>query len=301
MMMLKKNEKGEESEESEEEESVEGDEDEEESEESEDESNKDEEEDEDTGDSEEAEETEEEETEEVDEGDEGDEEDVEEEDKPSDLEAANELLRQQIEAMAKGQPAIQPDSQSGKEEEVTEEEQEKVVVPLPEQGVEGVYTFVTEEQAEDMGIDPTIINKLGNQIYQLAVRNTLLAMPTAVKREVQTEMRQESLASEFYGANEDLTKYKSFVGIVANEMIASDPNMKPEDLFGKLGNEVRNRLGLSPNGTLKGAPKISKEGTKKRKPAFAKSRSSKQRKVEDDRTPLEADIDDIIELDERNV
>lgn len=292
----------------------------EESKESENDDDKNEEEDETEDDDKEDKDTEEEEDEEADEGDERDEgtvdededeEEVEEETEETeedeeeevDLKATNELLRQQIEAMAGGQqpPTVQPKEEGEKEEEDKSKEK-KPVVPLPDVGVEGLYTFVTEEEADELDIDPTVINKLGNQIYQLAVRNTLLAMPSAVKSEVRTEMRQEALANEFYNANKDLTKYKQFVGVVANQLIAEDPNMKPEVLFGKLGNEVRNRLGLSPNGELnKKQGKISKEGTKKRKPAFAKSRSSKQRKVRDDRSELETEIDDIIEIDERNV
>lgn len=272
--------------------------------------NKDKEEDKTEDDDKEDEDTKEETAEEDDKGDERDEKEVDEEEdeekeeeKEVDLEAANELLRQQIEAMAGGQqsPTVQS-KEEGEEEEEGKSKEKKPVVALPDAGVEGLYTFVTDEEADELDIDPTVINKLGNQIYQLAVRNTLLAMPSAVKNEVRTEMRQEALANEFYNANKDLTKYKQFVGVVANQLIAEDPNMKPEVLFGKLGNEVRNRLGLSPNGELnKKQGKISKEGTKKRKPAFAKSRSSKQRKVRDDRSELETEIDDIIEIDERNV
>lgn len=227
-----------------------------------------------------------------------------EEEEPKDKEAsANEVLRAQLESLAAiaqgAKPAEPPVKEEPPAKEEGEEEPEAKAVPveLPEKGVQNLYEFVTEEQAEELGIDKAFINKLGNQIYQLAVRNTLLTIPKAVKAEVRDEVNVMTLAKEFYKANPDLAKYKQFVGFTANQIASKNPDVSQEDLFKVLGKEARKGLGLPEVSVEKPAEERAEEAPRnggKKKPAFVKRPSSK-RHVAEQLTGLEKEISDLIE------
>lgn len=165
-----------------------------------------------------------------------------------------------------------------KEEKVTEPVAEQVDVTKP---VVAELTVSDSEWQEAFDsaekFNKNVMNKIGKYTETRVQESTRAALNTlmpAVNQAIEIRLA----ASDFYMANPDLRKAKTFVGMVANEVFAANPDKSIEECFNQTGEEVRKRLKVKkPTG---GTSNMKVERSNKRKPVITDKRRRSSRKLE---------------------
>lgn len=198
------------------------------------------------------------------------------------LQARNKVLLEALDTASSGlaKPAAKPTEPKSA---VAEPEPVAPKVPTPTQ-------FVTSEEFEEVLTDAGKFNTLLNKVYSLGqssvqgVREEVLTgIPSMVNKLVSEQSRLQGLVQDFYNKNNDLLQYRSYVGVVANELQGQHPEWEVAKLFEETEGEVRKRLKV-----IKAAPK--EEGIKK--PSFANP--PKSRKPASAVSPTQQEINEMI-------
>jgi hypothetical protein len=151
-------------------------------------------------------------------------------------------LREQLEEMAARTLGVKPDAKPA--ESATTSEASEVVqarVVAPEKG--GVISFIeTEEQFDEAMKTAEGFNKILTGVVQKSVETVLRSVPQMVVKLADSQITMRSAINEFYTHNTDLVASKAYVGMVANELAAKNPDWTLDKLLGNLGGEVRTRL-----------------------------------------------------------
>jgi len=205
------------------------------------------------------------------------EEDTEEDKEEETTESETERLRRLVEEIAAKQFAAQKGQKPAEKREGAEEEQAPA-------------ELISDEDIELAQTDPQAFKRLVSKVYKEAAQKAAaLAVQEAQKLAASEAQRYATLASmtvDFYSKNRDLQPFRKFVGLVADEMVAEKPDMPLDELFSKLGDEVRKRLNLQR--TKVAQDKRNKKFTKPPK----KSAGTKTKTQE--LTPEEEEIMDLI-------
>lgn len=193
----------------------------------------------------------------------------------------------QLSAQIQGQQRVPTKKEEEKPAETPPpEDKKKPVEPA-------VIPFVDDTSFNEVITSAESMNDLMNKMYNTvmdSVNRLWRGVPDMVSQNVQQQVNMRTMITDFYKANEDLLPYRSFVGVVTNELASKNPDWSYERLFEKVGPEVKRRLNM---GAVKpaGSPLQRKKGT----PAFAKKpKVGDHRKVSDNRTELQIEIDDLI-------
>ncbi len=178
------------------------------------------------------------------------------------LMAINESLRKELVKAVTGPVAPTPD---GEKKGEGEKQEQPVQQPIQQQvqhaqGVQrsGPIEFVATEEELDKMLDSkdgfnTFMTGVVEYVTAVAYeklmgsgREQLLRdIPSMVMNITDQQVALRNVIGEFYNKNGDLVPYSSFVGYVANEIAAKEPGLSLQGLVGKLGPEVRMRLGLN--------------------------------------------------------
>ncbi len=181
------------------------------------------------------------------------------------LMAINESLRKELVKAVTGPVAPTPDGEKkeegGKQEQLVQQPiQQQVQGAQGAQGVQrsGPIEFVATEEELDKMLDSkdgfnTFMTGVVEYVTAVAYeklmgsgREQLLRdIPSMVMNITDQQVALRNVIGEFYNKNGDLVPYSSFVGYVANEIAAKEPGLSLQGLVGKLGPEVRMRLGLN--------------------------------------------------------
>jgi hypothetical protein len=154
--------------------------------------------------------------------------------------------------------------------------------------------FVGDDDPVELTTDKTLLNKMLNKVYkqgaQAGQERALRAMPEVVRSNV---VQQQSLYEEtkkFYDENPDLAQFKGAVAVVAQEILAKEPELQLKDLFPKVEEEARKRLTL-----VKTAQQTTSTKAQERtaKPAFAKTGSGPRGPAKPDLSELQREIDEM--------
>lgn len=117
----------------------------------------------------------------------------------------------------------------------------------------GEKTKTVQELAETIDFDYIMDNKENFVAFLLdfattlkseAAQTTLQAMPRVVGSVVQRQTTLNDIAREFYGKNKDLLPVKAYVGRVANEISAANPDFSINQVLEEAAKQARTTLGL---------------------------------------------------------
>jgi hypothetical protein len=167
-------------------------------------------------------------------------------------------LRQQLEEMAARTLGVQPPAPA--EPKPAEPVIPAAVVPIQAAPVskDGFINFIeSEEQFDEVMKTPEGFNKLLTGVVQRSVETVLRNVPQMVVKLADQQITTRSAINEFYMENKDLVSNKAYVGMVANEMAAKNPDWTLDKLLGELGKEVKTRLkmAIAAQPAAPGAPK----------------------------------------------
>jgi hypothetical protein len=167
-------------------------------------------------------------------------------------------LRQQLEEMAAKTLGVQiPVAPTEKPVESIAITPPPQVAPV-EQG--GIITFVENEEKFDEAMKTAEgFNRILTGVVQKSVETVLRNVPQMVVKLADTQITMRSAINEFYTKNEDLVQSKAYVGMVANELAAKNPDWTLDKLLGSLGGEVRGRLKMVVGGKAPAAPNSAPE------------------------------------------
>lgn len=129
--------------------------------------------------------------------------------------------------------------------------------PAPQPSAPAVIEFVKSEEELNQVLDSVgnfnsfltrfasdIAQNIRAQVVSEAKEATMVSIPALVGNLAEQAVNMRMAVKEFYSANSDLAPYASYVGSVANEIAAREPQLPLDQLFEKLGPEVRSRLHL---------------------------------------------------------
>lgn len=121
------------------------------------------------------------------------------------------------------------------------------IASTPQLTTSGDLQITEEEYNEAM----TSVAKFNDVVMKKAaaytegrVQEVLRSLGNTVAPMVQQVVDIRIAASDFYLSNPDLREFKPFVGMVANEIFAKNPDKPLDELFNITGKEVRKRLKL---------------------------------------------------------
>lgn len=192
------------------------------------------------------------------------------------LQAQNEALLTQVEALS-GQVFAGPEVASKEDDKVDDKKDDKVDDKADDKKPK-VIQFVDQESFEEATSSPEGLNALLTKAvalatdegerrgYERAIRET----PALVEQLTEKSVGAREAVRDFLSANKDLIPVRAFVGLVTNELRAANPDWPLEKLFNKAGEVVRERLKLSKvaeeindeKGSDEGNPAFPQRGTK---------------------------------------
>lgn len=189
-------------------------------------------------------------------------------------------LSVQLEAIRKEKAAL--------EAKLTELSAQAPQEPEPEPLTVEEMDFLGERHIDNLLSDSQTFNAFINEVARKIIegasanigQNIMTSIPQIVRTNVTNQMSLARKVDDFYRENSDLADKKQFVGIVANELQAKNPEWTVEQLFSEAAAEARKRLGTAsatparpaapqkkpalPGGTkVKGAPAKPLTGTMK--------------------------------------
>lgn len=208
----------------------------------------------------------------------------EEEEPEKKVEESPDALRKTIETLSQRISQQQP---SPREEKGEEEE----TPPAPAPADQTVVQFVDEDGFNTALESVEGFNKVLNQVYTKGVEDTLLRVPNVVSASVQSHLTMSEAIKDFFVGNPDLAPYRQYVGLMANQLSSDNPDWTIPKLFGELETEVRKGLSVA----KESAPAPTKKNEKEKSPAFPKKPKGPSGKRMDERSPLQVEIDKMIE------
>lgn len=210
-----------------------------------------------------------------------------------DAETIETLRKQVVEMSAKisMQPAAPPVP------EPVKDAQGNVIPPTPTPPP--VFQFVKDE-AEFDGILKSAeeYNKHMTGVMYKTIETVFRTVPKMMSQLADQHVTARLTVKEFYDNNKDLLPNKAFVGMVANEISAKNPDWNLEKVMGELGKEVRTRLRMGtgvipqappPGGRPPAAPPAGNP------PAFAGGGGGGRRGSGSGESPLQKEINELIE------
>jgi len=141
------------------------------------------------------------------------------------------------------------------------------------------HDFLKDVSFEDVTSDAGKFNELLNNIYSKAVidsyshlSKTMAKIPKSINQSVNNVTKLRKVRDNFYNKNKDLKKFKTAVAATYDSISAANPELSYNEIFKRLGNETRVRLGLK---RRKKVPKLhGKSGSSSRNKDKGKNRKS---------------------------
>jgi prolyl oligopeptidase PreP (S9A serine peptidase family) len=188
--------------------------------------------------------------------------------------AKNEMLEKKLDELM--QKLATP--QKEREEEKKVEEQKPAIVDFFTDDSEFDSVFEKKDQ----------MNKMLNKVRQSAIEQVLTMMPNVTRDVINAQVVLAVKTAKFYEANPDLTQHAKVVEQIANEVMGKEPGLNLDQLFERLGKEVRDKVGIQKKVEVK-------EKIESQKPAFGRvggSRKPAEQKPE--LSELEKQIDELL-------
>ena len=193
----------------------------------------------------------------------------------------NAALLARIESLTAGKPVSEVDPV----EKPEEKKSEIPLVPVNATAKDIMGDLDIDEVVSDPELFTGVIGKAMAVARQETMTEVLKAIPQIVQTQLEQQTTIKAAVDDFYSENADLKVAKNTVGAIVNELAASDPSMKMEDLFAKAAVQTREVLGLT--------KKAIRSKTKK-SPAFVKKPKAKVGNLKQNVTKLQKEIDDIL-------
>lgn len=177
-----------------------------------------------------------------------------------------------------------------------EEEEEEIEAPKKkkEPPVQTIEDFVTEEEFEAIQSDPRKLNEVLHKVYQRASADTservLKQIPEIVQASSARQMTLQEAVKKFYASNPDLQEHAKYVGYVANQIKAKNPEMAINDILDETEKEVRKSLAI----TKKAKEKEEERRKNTDKPAFARGSGNHKGGKTDNRNNFQKQADEMI-------
>ncbi len=109
-----------------------------------------------------------------------------------------------------------------------------------------LHSFVKEDKDIDTALNSVDnFNSLLSSVVHKGIEGALSIVPKFVEPLVERIVARRLAVNEFYTNNQDLSKNKAYVGMVANELAAKNPEWSLEDVIKNLAKEVRDKLRLT--------------------------------------------------------
>lgn len=160
-----------------------------------------------------------------------------------------------------------------------------------------VIDFVGDESVTDIVDSKEGLNKFANEVLAKAtdlvnkgVEKTLLAVPQLAIRQMNNASKLNKIVRDFYGANEDLVKYKGVVGAMINKVTSENPDYGLDKVLGEAAKETRKALNLKEK-AIGGKNKT----TNKNNPAFSKQSGKRTSGKKPTLKGVQKEIDDLID------
>lgn len=152
--------------------------------------------------------------------------------------------------------------------------QAPVAAPAPAVADTGLLQFVKDEANLEKMYTVEGMNQTLNRVYAQAQQQMLQVIPGMVKPMVKQEVEMATRVRDFFVTNPDLVPARDYVSLVANQMIAKNPNMTEDELFNVVGQETRKRLNIQ--GVAVAAEPAAQAASAIRGPALPKVTSTRQ-------------------------
>lgn len=149
------------------------------------------------------------------------------------------------------------------------------VAPAPTNEPPATMKFLEKEEDLDKALNSVDnFNDLLSNVMT-KVEAIILEKATAMASQMANSVyTQRSMVTDFYNANPDLNEHKAFVGVVANEIAAANPDWDMKKVVDALPAEVKNRLKLGIN--VEVPPPEVPPATPPAPPAFAGGKGSRR-------------------------
>ena len=189
-------------------------------------------------------------------------------------ETPEEVLKKQNEALLKRLDEIE-----GKQKPAKVAEKEEPAAEV---------SFLGEEDDIDSYLnDKTKLNGLLVKVYNKALADAGTQfngnVPSVVVEQIQKHMILKEGIDEFFSANKDLVPVRKTVGAITNEIVAEHDDWTLKEVLVETEKRSRETLGI----------KKKVETTRKRNPALV-DKGSSRKKVTDQRSPVQKEVDDLI-------
>lgn len=103
---------------------------------------------------------------------------------------------------------------------------------------------ITEEEYNDAMSSVEGFNKIVKRIYDAGREVSLRSIAKTSSKVVAQQLQAQKTVDAFLEANPDLRPIEKYVGQIVTEMHSDNPNLKPDELLTKAGEEARKRLGM---------------------------------------------------------
>jgi hypothetical protein len=114
-----------------------------------------------------------------------------------------------------------------------------------------VHKFLAKDEDLDEALKSVDnFNAMLSGVVVKSQEGMLAALPQIVMALADQVVTRKIAVTEFFNANKDLVGSRSYVGTVANELAAANPDWTMEQVIEKLAPEVRNRLRLGVDSTI---------------------------------------------------
>ena len=112
--------------------------------------------------------------------------------------------------------------------------------------------FIGDADLEDAFSSKESVNSLLNLVYQRGIADAKKVLtkhfsgiiPQVVQTNLEVTEKIKKIHDDFYDTNKDLIPWKKTVATVFDELVASNPTKKFDEILGDVSTEVRKRLGL---------------------------------------------------------
>lgn len=155
-----------------------------------------------------------------------------------------------------------------------------------------IVEYVSTEDSEallneDGSINAEKINLLMNKIVNIAVTNSLKAIPEVVGRQVNEATTNKQIIDDFYREHPGLKPHRPYIGFKANELAAKKPELTLRELLAETAEIVKNELSITEEAEDK--------ESKRKKPKTPRTPKGGGEKETSKRTDLQSEIDEMDE------
>ena len=164
--------------------------------------------------------------------------------------------------------------------------------PLEKPKEPDIVEYVSTEDSEallneDGSINAEKINLLMNKIVNIAVTNSLKAIPEVVGRQVNEATTNKQIIDDFYREHPGLKPHRPYIGFKANELAAKKPELTLRELLAETAEIVKNELSITEEAEDK--------ENKRKKPKTPRTPKGGGEKETSKRTDLQSEIDEMDE------